>query len=261
MTQKPYPLFQEFVDYIKENGISLANLFVIQFKPISFSNQINANNSKLSERVLTPFGGNADNLMMMATECSFPGTTTPTGSYRINNTPSLKYALGTSYNDLTVTFYLDSNFTAKKIFDRWENLIYTYNTQSNNRSNSMAVGYKDDYSCDISIIKYERIVTKPTYLTPPIPLTNNRVVNVPRPGVRINSQQRSYIMLLRRAFPISVSAVNVSNSASNLSTVSVTFDFESKSTSAVSVQGTGSFDFVNLSDLGYTPTQSQEIQI
>ena len=76
-----------------------------------------------------------------------PGRTLATAEQKIGSNPTEKYPYQTTYNDLDLTFIVDSDMNQKVFMDAWLELInpsYNYNFK-----------YKEDYATTITINQYD----------------------------------------------------------------------------------------------------------
>lgn len=245
--------FNTFKSYIGKHGFSLSNFYDVQFQ---LSKSVD-NQSKLLNNIFTLGMTNNSNvssetfmqglLRIYAEECTIPGYSVSTGEYRINNTPTLKYAYGIVNNEITISFILDADSEIRRIFDAWGNYIYgsvalTEATLANsniNMNTQIDLGrtrYRDDYTTDIVIIKFERHRSSKKNTRPKLTsidagsnyYKNSDVV----PGYNgdllpgFGKPFPTYSVRLQNAFPTTVSAIPLSSGSSQLVKVQVTFEYE-----------------------------------
>lgn len=245
--------FSEFKSYVQKYGFSLSNFYDIQFE---MSKQL-GNTSDLMKNLFT-LGITGDRnsndpsfieglLRLYADECSIPGYSISTGDYRINNTPTMKYAYGIVNNEITISFILDADSQVRRLFDAWGNYIYTgvsltganvanTNINMNSMLNLGRTRYKDEYCCDIIVIKLERDKSsrKNTRLqNPDIDygsnfFRNNEIIPDYKgdllPG--FGKPFATYSVRLRNAFPTTISAIPLSSGSSQLVKVQATFEYD-----------------------------------
>jgi hypothetical protein len=159
----------------------------------------------------------------------------------------MKYAYGIVNNEITVSFISDADSEIRRIFDAWGNYIYTgvslsgTNTINTNINMNQSVNlgrtrYRDDYCCDIIIIKLERHRSsrKNTRLKTTQSDYQSNFYNVDEiiPGSGLNyisgfgKPFATYSVRLRNAFPTTISAIPLSSGSSQLVKVQVTFEYE-----------------------------------
>jgi hypothetical protein len=232
--------FSEFNSSVKTNGFSLNNFYdvIFEFRPGSelYTNIFGSGRSRNSKGTQIP------RLMRLyADECTLPGIQVTTGEYRINNTPLLKYSYGSVFSESNFSFIMDANSEIKKVFDSWTSFIYGYSVQSPNDSRFRA-RYRDDYAIDIIIIKFEKPISsknnmngskssfKRSEIIPDIKRRRNS-------ATRFYKAKPVYSARLFKAFPSNISSVPLNSGASSLNKLSVSFEFESYTTSALTGSG------------------------
>jgi hypothetical protein len=250
MSINPIPKnFKQFRSYVERYGFSLSNFYDIQFELV--------NESQLLKNLFTlGMTGDVNNndesymqglMRVYADECTIPGYSISTGDYRITNTPTMKYAYGIVNNEITVSFISDADSEIRRIFDAWGNYIYTgvslsgTNTINTNINMNQSVDlgrtrYRDDYCCDIIIIKLERNRSsrKNTRLKTAQTDYQSNFYNIdeiiPDSGLKYISgfgkPFATYSVRLRNAFPTTISAIPLSSGSSQLVKVQVTFEYE-----------------------------------
>jgi hypothetical protein len=98
-----------------------------------------------------------------------------------------KYPYETSYADAEFTFYVSDNMKEKIIFDKWMNIVSPKNTYNMN--------YKNEYETTITVIQY---------------------------GL---NEKSSYVLYLRKAFPISVNELDLDWSSDSVHKLNVVFAY------------------------------------
>lgn len=246
--------FNAFKSHVMKYGLSLSNFYDVQF-------QLNANASGnfLNNLLNTVIHSdqNATSVVTMqefmriyADECSIPGFSISTGDYRITNSPNMKYAYGIVNNEFTVSFILDADSQTRRLFDAWGNFIYsgvsykesTLVNSALNQNTNIQLGrtrYRDEYVCDIIVIKLERYASSNKNLLPPPTDESDDILTsrffkqrdiIPgsnKPGYsRFGKPIPKYSVRLKNAFPTLVSAIPLSSGSSQLIKVQATFEYE-----------------------------------
>jgi hypothetical protein len=101
--------------------------------------------------ILAPYISDARSLTYRCENAQLPGRTFATTEQKIGSNPVEKYPYLTTYNDIDLTFMVDSDMKEKKFFDLWLELInpsYSYNYQ-----------YKSNYATVITINQYDQTNT------------------------------------------------------------------------------------------------------
>lgn len=239
--------YAEFKSAVQKYGFSLNNFYDVQFEisaAVPLYNQLIANN-------LIDLRSNRNLMRLYTDEATLPGLQLSTSEYRVTNTPTLKYAYGAVFSEATFSFIMDADATIKSIFDVWTNWIYGYNLDMNSGNdisdllqfrdvstrNKFRTRYRDDYAIDITIIKYERAMSSDK---------NSAVREKPSFSLRdiipdATSSQGSkfykaipiYAVKLFKAFPANISSIALNSGTSELSKLSVGFEYETYSTTAL----------------------------
>lgn len=242
-TQIEMSNYSEFKSSVGRFGLSNNNFYevVLELQPSSplYIELLKVPNLNISE---------VNNLMRIYTdEASLPGIQISTGEYRINNTPTLKYGYGAVFSEISLSFLLDADARIKSVFDVWTNWIYGYSSGSSS-TNTLRSRYRDDYAIDIIITKYERSMSSHYNRTPPgitgiaeeifnlgksysikeiIPSTNNTSPS------KFYKAKPTYAVRLFKAFPSNISSVNLNRGDTELSKLSVGFEYETMTSSAL----------------------------
>jgi hypothetical protein len=250
-TIKPPNNFATFKSFVQKYGISISNFYDVDFQLVNsgskllnniFSLGMTGNANVSSESFMQGL------LRLYADECTIPGYSISTGDYRITNTPTMKYAYGIVNNEITFSFILDADSEIRRIFDAWGNYIYssvsysgsTLSNSNINFNSKIDLGrtrYRDDYVCDIVVIKLERFRSskKNTYSLPENQeelnakfYQNNQIIpdykgTLP---VGFGKPRATYSVRLKNAFPTTISAIPLSSGSSQLIKVQVTFEYE-----------------------------------
>ena len=239
--------YAEFKSAVQKYGFSLNNFYDVRFEisaAVPLYNQLIANN-------LIDLRSNRELMRLYTDEATLPGLQLSTSEYRVTNTPTLKYAYGAVFSEATFSFIMDADATIKSIFDVWTNWIYGYNLDMNSGNNisdllqfrdvstrnKFRTRYRDDYAIDITIVKYERAMSSDK---------NSAVREKPAFTLRqiipdASSSQTSqfykaipvYAVKLFKAFPANISSIPLNSGTSELSKLSVGFEYETYSTTAL----------------------------
>ena len=255
--------FSEFKSAVQTYGFSLNNFYDVIF-------EINPA-SQLYRSIVSQFSGefgqtvsNTTRLMRLYTdECTIPGVQMSTGEYRINNTPQLKYAYGAVFSESSFSFIMDANSTIKKVFDIWTAFIYGYPVNTNvdsssiqaflntpnSRNHRLRTRYREDYAIDIIIVKYEKPPSSKKNFKGGVGLktfTKKEIIpDYPRPpsATDVDESSRFYKAVpvhatrMFKAFPANIASVPLNSGASALNKLSVTFEYETFTTSALTGSG------------------------
>ena len=152
--------YAEFRSHIFKYGFSVSNFYDVTINWASTLGKSGKSSSNPLFKELSAELRGLQTLMRLYTdETSMPGLQMSTGEYRINNSPQLKYAYGSVFSEVNMSFMMDADSIVKTVFDIWTNFIYNYSGgstgQSQQRSSRLRSTYRDDYAVDIDIIKYE----------------------------------------------------------------------------------------------------------
>lgn len=269
--------FQTFNSYIKKYGFSISNFYDVHFVVTAndntrtdqrpFMNSVFNRVPAANDKSRTFGGGTVKELMRYyADECSLPGHQIATGDYRINNSPMMKYAYGTVNSELNISFICDGRSEVKKTFDAWKEYIHASSipnvqlslNDSYNINQNRDLGrsrYRDDYCCDIVIIKFERGNSSDLNVSKKfidskkiIPDFIDENLDNPRKSGFANAIA-TYSVRLVRAFPVNVSSVSLSSGASDLTKVQVSFEYDAIYSSAMTGTSTVSSRITTNSDL------------
>ena len=140
---------KNFRQEILNNGVVKSNRYLVTFAPPT---------SLKSEKT--------DYLTLRCTSAQIPGMTFATidGPPRIGYGPIESNPYGVIFDDVVLTFLLDAKAGAHKFFYKWSSSIVNYDSKGQtalkeltNGKHAFEVGYKDDYSTDITITVYNGI--------------------------------------------------------------------------------------------------------
>jgi len=243
--------YAEFKSAVKAFGFSVNNFYDIQIGIVPntplYTELLGQNNTGLENF-------SQSNLLRLYTdEASMPGVQMSTGEYRITNTPQLKYAYGAVFSEMNLSFMMDADSNIKNIFDLWTNWIYNYSVGTSGWSrgggNRFRTNYRDDYTVDINIVKYEK-ATSSEY---------NKVIGDARRGSagqgsfsnqdilpdsskigsrvygrnKFNKAVPTHITTLFKAFPTNIASVPLSFGETTMNKLSVGFEYETYTTTAI----------------------------
>ncbi len=245
--------YSDFRSQLKKTGFSINNFYDVHF---------NLNTTTKLRNQLSKYRGvnfsESDRLMRLYTdEASLPGIQMSTGEYRLTNTPTLKYAYGAVFSEAQFSFIMDADAQIKSIFDLWSNWMYSYTVERESiadtpfittRQDKFRSAYRDDYTVDILIVKYERSESSDKNKgKESFPLA--RIIpDSPSPGEPSGFFKAipTYAVKLFKAFPSNIASIPMNSGTSELSKMSVGFEYETFSTTAI-VDGKVSsmFDSVN----------------
>lgn len=176
----------------KKGGVARTNRFQVIFTPPKAS-LLNTDAGTLLGTLLS--GGSARNLIndprdisILCASASFPGRSLSTIEYQ-SNKQTVKMPYTYIDSDVTLSFILTNDYYVKNLFEDWYSSIFNVD--------SYKVGYKKDYATDVTILQ-------------------------------LNSENKPvYGVVLEKAFPIDVSAIELSNETENdYAKVDVTFAYD-----------------------------------
>lgn len=248
--------YSEFRSAVIEYGFSLNNFYDVIFEINPNSGLYRTLVSKFSSEFTNDVKETTRLMRLYTDECTIPGIQMSTGEYRVNNSPQLKYAYGSVFSESNFSFIMDANSTIKKVFDLWTVYMYGYAVDTNidttsvqanlnnpnSRSHRLRTRYRDDYAIDVIVIKYEKPPSskKNYYTKAQIPFRKKEII--PDIGQSENPNEeysRFYKALpvhstrMFKAFPSNIASVPLNSGASSLNKLSVTFEYESYTTSAL----------------------------
>lgn len=197
--------YKDFIAYVRRRGASLNNQFQVEY---NLSDRLSEHIKGLLDRSPVDI---LDDFSFMIENVEIPPIAMATGEYRYNNSPQFKYPYAKIYNQVTITYILDASFIQRKLFDVWADYIYNISGRRNDSLDSdqnLRIPYKDDYVArNITILKYDRCFgggrNDPD--APQVPHSSYTLVN---------------------AFPVNISSVPLSNAASDISRVSIAFEYD-----------------------------------
>ena len=253
--------YAEFKSHIRKYGFSVNNFYDVKINWASTLGQSGtASDNPLYKALSAELRGLQTLMRLYTDETSMPGIQMATGEYRINNSPQLKYAYGSVFSEVNMSFMMDADSIIKTVFDVWTNFIYNYS--GGQRSTRLRSTYRDDYAVDIDIIKYESATSSHA----------NRARNTVVSGMDESKWDKSFKMhdiipdkqqfygseyrihnksgvqkghvafrkavpvqatKLFNAFPANIASVPLSYGDTSMSKLSVGFEYESHTTTAI----------------------------
>ena len=267
--------YAEFRSHIFKYGFSVSNFYDVTINWASTLGKSGKSSSNPLFKELSAELRGLQTLMRLYTdETSMPGLQMSTGEYRINNSPQLKYAYGSVFSEVNMSFMMDADSIIKTVFDVWTNFIYNYS--GGQRSTRLRSTYRDDYAVDIDIIKYESATSSQ------MNRSRNNVVSgmdeskwdksfkmhdiIPDKQqfygseYRIHNKsgvQKGHVAFrkavpvqatkLFKAFPANIASVPLSFGDTSMNKLSIGFEYESHITTAITggKLGSGVMDIVN----------------
>lgn len=235
--------YAEFKSAVGRYGFSINNFYDVKFELTPASPLFSEIKAALDIDV-----NDATNLMRLYTdETSVPGIQMSTGDYRITNTPNLKYVYGGVFSEASFSFIMDADSRIRSLFDVWTNWMYGYSSRLKRSSEAdfpfiqtspkMRTAYRDDYSVDIVITKYERSMSshlnKPGDNAPAFSIKDIIPDSRRAGGTKFYKAIPVYATRLFNAFPSNVASIPLNSSASELSKLSVSFEYETLTTTAL----------------------------
>ena len=163
-----------------------------------------AKTSKFDVRIYKPLGLAAEtiDLRFQCETTELPGFNVNTVDGRYYGVPQSVASVGT-FNDISLTFICAADLWEKKLFDQWINLIVPLN--------NYLLEYKTQYATKIEINQYYEDA-----------LNSN------------GTPEKSYIVSLYNAFPISISPLQLNWSDDGIHRMTVTFKYDYWDTQAFS---------------------------
>lgn len=163
-----------------------------------------AKTSKFDVIIYKPSGlvTQTTDLRFQCETAELPGLNINTVDGRYYGVPQSVASVGT-FNDITLSFICAADLWEKKLFDQWMNLIL------GRPSTSYLLSYKNEYSTKIDINQYYE--------------------DAPDSGVGAAASaapEKSYIVSLHNAFPISMSPLQLNWADDNIHRLSVTFKYD-----------------------------------
>ena len=236
--------YSEFKSEVRKHGLSVNNFYdvKIELEPSSplYGEMAKVNGLQMSQTV--------DLMRLYTDEASIPGVQMTTGDYRITNTPNLKYAYGSVFSEVNFSFLMDADSRIKSVFDVWTNWIYGYSGKRDaflevfgiefaNRTPKLRTRYRDDYAVDIVITKYERSMSshanRPGDDSPNYSVKDIIPGSTKSGGTKFYRAVPVYAVRLFKAFPSNVSSIDLNSGSTELSKLSVSFEFETMTSSAL----------------------------
>lgn len=223
--------FQGFRSMVSRQAPAASNLYWVRFRtpPNIFYNSsgtaryqdgIDAFNNGITTG---PGRDNSRLLTYYATDVTIPSRQITTGDAKTVGS-MYRYATGTSFSEISISFILPRTLFTRMFFERWMNYTSNDSTQK--------VAYYDDYTCShLDIFKYERGGATPTpadwsafssVLSPTARASGlNNYLNT---AVKFN--RCSGVWVLKNAYPFNISNINLNAGPSGLVQMDVSFYYE-----------------------------------
>lgn len=243
----PMSNYATFKEQFKKSGYSSSNFYDVTIELDSNPKLI----QQLSKDSQFDLRSTKQLLKLYCDEATMPGLQMSTGDYRITNTPNLKYAYGAVFSEMELSFMMDADSQIKNLFDLWTNWIYGYASQRLSLSNLFGIGspqqnfrsaYRDDYTVDIIIVKYERSMNGSLNGREPndkgsaysfrdiIPDVQNKK-SIDR--TKFYRAIPVHATKIFNAFPSNVSSVPLSREETSMSKLGVSFEYETFTTTSL----------------------------
>ena len=199
-------------------GLARPNKFiaVINF-PSQLTSQTNFDGSEFAEyQTALDYTTNLKNdirerLFFFCDSATLPGRTITDETNDVMYGPERKIARGVSYEDITLTFYMDQNMAEKVLFESWQNLAISPNTYNAN--------YYDEYVGSIDIFPLVN-------LTEAADTRNDAAQSRAPSGPLARATVGANFTHLVEAFPKTIAPIDLNYSTNNsLAKLSVTFSY------------------------------------
>lgn len=251
----PMSNYSTFKEQFKKSGYSSSNFYDVTIELDSNPKLI----QQLSRDPQFDLRSTKQLLKLYCDEATMPGLQMSTGDYRITNTPNLKYAYGAVFSGMELSFMMDADSQIKNLFDLWTNWIYGYATQRLSLENLFEIGspqqnfrsaYRDDYTVDIIIVKYERSMNGTANGRSP---TDKRTAYSLRDIIPDIQDKKSidstkfykaipvHATKIFNAFPSNISSVPLSREETSISKLGVSFEYEIFTTTTLNSSSAANF--------------------
>tara|TARA_A200000159_G_scaffold156535_1_gene171554 strand:- start:7093 stop:7902 length:810 start_codon:yes stop_codon:yes gene_type:complete len=221
-----YPSYQEFIAFTKteDNHPSFANLFSVHFaSPRILQNSGNIQGGSKTTNLISETGDLAKNLNFYCQSVNLPSKQVTTGAVT-NVGAATKYATGTAYSQLNMTFIMPKSQYTRAYFERWVGRMAPDANQY--------VDFFDSYVCpSIRIYKFERgggdlVASDPKMITA-LRTSNDFNKNTFITDFLLPRKYRITAMYdIRNAFPYNIGSVQLNNDTSRAMTLTVGFLYE-----------------------------------
>lgn len=244
--------YEDFKSSLKDNGMSINNFYDVSFEIPDGSKLA----TRLSEHEDIDFPEIKQMMKLYTDEASLPGIQMSTGEYRITNTPTLKYVYGSVFSESNFSFIMDANSQLKNVFDIWTQLMYSYTVKRGSNdllpilvssdTNKFRTEYRDDYAIDILITKYERhLSSKKNFGTRSYDITKIIPDSKKKGPSGFYRAIPVHAVKLFKAFPSNVSSISLNSGTSEMVKHSVSFEYETYSTTGLTNNKLDFVDAVN----------------
>ena len=174
----------------KRGGLARSNRFNVMFTPPTMSLGSRNSNTLVGSLASGDTGGAADSrdIALLCESVSIPSRAISTLDY-VSDRQSNKFPYTHIDEDVQMSFILTNDYYVKRVFDSWLSSIIDVN--------DYAIGYKNDYSTDVTI------------------------QHLDLEGKVIHS------IKLQKAYPLSINAIELNNASENeMSKVTVSFAYD-----------------------------------
>lgn len=251
----PMSNYATFKEQFKKSGYSSSNFYDVTIELDSNPKLI----QQLSKDPQFDLRSTKQLLKLYCDEATMPGLQVSTGDYRITNTPNLKYAYGAVFSGMELSFMMDADSQIKNLFDLWTNWIYGYATQRLSLINLLGIGapqqnfraaYRDDYTVDIIIVKYERSMNGTANGREPNDKSNAYSFRDIIPdvqdkksidGTKFYKAIPVHATKIFNAFPSNISSVPLSREETSISKLGVSFEYETFTTTTLNSSSAANF--------------------
>jgi hypothetical protein len=160
---------------------------------------------------------------------------------------------------MELSFMMDADSQIKNLFDLWTNWIYGYATQRLSLTNLLGIGvpqqnfraaYRDDYTVDIIIVKYERSMNGTANGREPNDKSNAYSFRDIIPdvqdkksidGTKFYKAIPVHATKIFNAFPSNISSVPLSREETSISKLGVSFEYETFTTTTLNSSSGANF--------------------
>lgn len=142
----------EYSFYFESNGTSESNSGIYNELNDDFKDIFSVNSNTVGSNVL-PAGYK---LLVLCEEISLPGVSSATGQGRgIYQGVNFKYAHSKLYNDLSISFICDRDYTPLRFFEKWFHYVYDGDGTNTSNNTSYTTKYYYQYCMNMIICKDE----------------------------------------------------------------------------------------------------------
>lgn len=213
----PLSTFTSYFRNGKKGGVSLQNLFSVQFAHPNCMEYAKSNIEVPGGLSLYDQKTNAA-MVLYCNEVNVPTRNIMTSEAKVVGS-SYQYATGTSFSEISMNFIVPRNYMQHAYFERWMQIMA-------NDANSY-VSYYDDYCTPlIRIFKFERGGNPAEF----IPIDETKLTSEQKKQLTKSARPVyntvTAIWELYNVFPKNIGAVQFNNQTANIVTVDITFQYE-----------------------------------